>query len=151
MNYPTSDFERVLSKKYNGGGVIDSLMKPFTAERYTGERHAYSLAPSTFLKPMQFMGPHTNLDGILNDDLTPKSNSLPIYKSDYSSMIHDIEYKKAKDNYFKNPTPENRKKQLNNVWKADDKFINEMERDHEEPMAPIAGKLIKTKNSRKKN
>ena len=34
------------------------------------------------------------------------------------------------------------KKQLNNVWKADDKFINEMERDHEEPMAPIAGKLI---------
>ena len=60
-------------------------------------------------------------------------------------MIHDIEYKKAKYNYFKNPPPENRKKQLNNVWKADDKFINEMERDHEEPMAPIAGKLIKTK------
>ena len=64
-------------------------------------------------------------------------------------MIHDIEYKKAKDNYLKNPTPENRKKQLNNVWKADDKFINEMERDHDEPMAPIAGKLIKTKKSRK--
>ena len=49
MNYPISDFERVLSKKYNGCGAIDSLMKPFTAERYTGERHAYSLAPSTFL------------------------------------------------------------------------------------------------------
>ena len=37
------------------------------------------------------------------------------------------------------------KKQLNNVWKADDKFINEMEHDHEEPLAPIAGKLIKPK------
>ena len=124
-------------------------MKPFTAERYTGERHAYSLAPSTFLKPVNFMGPHTNLNERLNDDFTPKNNSLPINKSDYNSMIHDIEYKKASDNYFKNPTPENRKKQLNNVWKAD-KFINEMERDHEEPMAPIAGKLIKTKNFSKK-
>ena len=49
MNYPISDFDRVLLKKYNGGGVIDSLMKPFTAERYTGERQAYSLSPSTFL------------------------------------------------------------------------------------------------------
>ena len=89
MNYPISEFDRVLSKKYNGGGVIDSLMKPFTAERYTGERHAYSLAPSTFLKPMNFMGPHTNLDERLNDDLTPRNNSLPINKSDYNSMIHD--------------------------------------------------------------
>ena len=90
MNYPISDFERVLSKKYNGGGVIDSLIKPFTAERYTGERHAYSLAPSTFLNPMQFMGPHTNLDGRLNDDLTPKNSSLPINKSDYNATIYNI-------------------------------------------------------------
>ena len=49
-------------KKYNGCGVIDSLMKPFTYEKYPGERHAYALAPSTFLKPMNFMGPHTNLN-----------------------------------------------------------------------------------------
>ena len=70
---------------------------------------------------------------------------MPVNKSDYNSMIHDIEYKKAKYNYFKNTTPENCKKQLNNVWKADDKFINEMEHDHEELMAPIAGKMIKTK------
>ena len=101
MNYPISDFERVLPKKYNGGGVIDSLMKPFRAERYTGERHAYSLAPSTFLKPKNFMGPHTNLNETLNDDLTPKSTSLPKNKSDYNSMIHDIVYKNAKDNYLK--------------------------------------------------
>ena len=73
MNYPISDFERVLSKKYNGGGVIDSLIKPFTSERYTGERHAYSLAPSTFLKPMQFIGPRTNLD---EEAMTPIAGKL---------------------------------------------------------------------------
>ena len=146
MNYPINDIDRVLSKKYNGGGVMDSSMKPFTAERCTGERHAFSLASSTFLKPMNFMGPNTNLDERLNDDLTPKNNLLLINKSDYNSMIHDIEYKKAKDNYLKNPTPANRKKQIENIWKADDKFINEMEHDREEPMAPIAAKLIQTKN-----
>ena len=96
MNYPISDFECVLSKKYNGGGVIDSLMKPFTAERYTGERHAYSLAPSTFLKPMQFVGSYTNLDERLNDDLTPKSTSIPLNNADKESMLHDISYYKAK-------------------------------------------------------
>ena len=31
--------------------------------------------------------------------------------------------------------------------KADDKFINEMNNDNEEPMAKVAGKLIQTKNS----
>ena len=62
-------------------------MKPFTAERYTGERHAYLLAPSTFLKPMNFMGPHTNLDERLNDDLTPKSTSLPLNNADKSSTV----------------------------------------------------------------
>ena len=121
-------------------------MKPFTAERYTGERHAFSLTPSTFLKPMSFTGPNTNVDERLNEDLTPKNNSVPINKSDYNSMIHDIEYKKAKYNYLKNPTPANRKKQLENVWNADDKFTDEMEHDDEEPMAPIAAKLIQTKN-----
>ena len=89
MNYPISDFERVLSKKYNGGGVIDSLMKPFTAEKYPGERHAYSLSPSTFLKPMNFMGPHTNLNERLNDDFTPKNNSFMFNLSiKFSKMIH---------------------------------------------------------------
>ena len=61
-------------------------------------------------------------------------------------MIHDIEYKKATDNYLKNPTPENRKQQVKNVWRADDKFINEMNNDNEEPMSKVAGKLIQTKN-----
>ena len=60
-------------------------------------------------------------------------------------MIHDIEYTKAKDNYLKNPRHENRKHQLKNVWRAEDKFVNEMNNVNEEPMAKVAGKLIQTK------
>ena len=52
---------------------------------------------------------------------------------------------------YKNPTPENRKQQLRNVWKADDKFINEMNNDNEEPMAKVAGKLIQTKKFLEQN
>ena len=59
--------------KQHGSGVLDSLMKPFTVERYKNERHARSLAPSTFGKPMNFMGPFTSLiPNRLNPDLTPK-------------------------------------------------------------------------------
>ena len=137
-----SVFDEPISR-YKGCGTIDTLMKPFTYEKYPGERHAYSMAPSTFGRPMNFMRPHTNLNTRLNENLTPKSDALPINKSDYNSMIHDIEYKKANDNYLKSPTPENRKQQLRNVWNADNKFIKEM--DNEEPMAKVAGKLIQKK------
>ena len=146
-----SELDKLISQHHSGGGIIDSILKPFTAERYEGERHAYSLAPSTFGRPMNFMGPHTNLNERLNENLTPKYNSMPLNKSDYNSMIHDIEYKKAKDNYLKNPTPENRKQQLRNAWNADDKFINEMNNDNEEPMAKVAGKLIQTKKFLEQN
>ena len=54
----------------NGCGTIDTLMKPFTYEKYPGEKHAYSMAPSTFGRPMNFMGPRTNLNTILNENLT---------------------------------------------------------------------------------
>jgi len=67
-----SELDKLISKQNRGGGVIDSILKPFTAERYEGERHAYSLAPSTFGRPMNFMGPHTNLNEKLNENLTPK-------------------------------------------------------------------------------
>ena len=92
-----SELDKHISRN-KGCGTIDTLMKPFTHEKYPGERHAYSLSPSTFGKPMKFMGPHTNLNTRLNKNLTPKSDSIPINKSDYISMVHDIEYKKAKYN-----------------------------------------------------
>ncbi len=56
------------NNRINGGSIMDTLMKPFTYEKYAGERHAYSLAPSTFMKPMNFMGPGTGLDIRLNEN-----------------------------------------------------------------------------------
>ena len=132
-------------RRQNGCGVIDTVMKTFTAERYPGERHAYSLASATFGKSMSFMGPGTRLDLRLNQNETPKANSQPLNSADFHSFQHDLAYKHAKDDYMRNPTPENKRKQINKVWRADDKFINDMNHDYEEPMAPIAGKLIKAK------
>ena len=68
-----SELDKLISQHHSGGGIIDSILKPFTAERYPGERQAYSLAPSTFGKPMNFMGPKSNLSARLNENLTPKS------------------------------------------------------------------------------
>ena len=46
------------------------------------------------------MEPHTNLNEGLSEELNPKPNSTPRNTSDFNSMIHDIEYKKTKDNYL---------------------------------------------------
>ena len=80
------------SRFQQGSGVLDTLLRPFTAERFTGERHSYSLAPSTFLKPMNFMGPHTRLDLRLDKNEQPLPSSIPVNKSDYNSYIHDLKY-----------------------------------------------------------
>ena len=97
------------SKLQQGCGILDTLMSPFTAEKFSGERHAYSLSPSTFLKPMNFMGPHTRLDLRLDKNEQPLPSSIPVNKRDYNSYIHDLKYKHAKEDYLKDPTPENKK------------------------------------------
>ena len=132
-------------QKQRGGGVMDSIMSKFTYERFPGERHAISMASDTFGEPMRFMGPGSRLDLRLNPDGTPKSDSQPLNHADFESYKHDVAYDSAKKNYLKNPTPENKKTQLNKVWNADTQFINEMNNDNIEPMAPIAGKLISIK------
>ena len=45
-----------------GSGVFDSLLKPFTVEKYAGERHARSLDAKHFLQGYNFFGPQTQLD-----------------------------------------------------------------------------------------
>ena len=135
-----------ISKKHmQGSGFIDDLLSEFTYERYPGEHHAISKAPATYGVPMNFMGPNTRLDLRLNADGTPKPDSIPINNADFASYVHDLSYYNAKKDYEKKPTPENRKIQLNKVWKADDKFINEMKYDTEEPMAAVAGALKQRK------
>ena len=130
------------SRFQQGSGAIDTLMRPFIAEKFAGERHAYSLSPTTFLKPMNFMGPHTRLDLRLDKNEQPLPSSTPVNKSDYNSYIHDLKYKHAKEDYLKDPTPENKKRQMQKIWQADDNFIRDMNNDQEEPVAKVAGNLI---------
>ena len=60
-----------------------------------------------------FAGPGTKLNKILNDDLTPKQNSLPINRVDEAAMKHDICYLKNKDTQTRNTVcDENMLKQL---------------------------------------
>ena len=82
-------------KFQKGSGVLDSLLKVFTVERYPGERHARSLAPSTFGQPMNFMGPGTRLDIRLDANGQPLPNSTPLNSSDYESYTHNKNYKNA--------------------------------------------------------
>ena len=128
-----------------GSGVMDSIMKKITVEKYPGERHGRSLAPEIFGKPMSYMGPGTRLDIRLDANEQPKPDSQPINHADFASYKHDLAYKHAYDNYVKNPTSENKKQQMQKVWNADDEFVDAMNQDTDEPMAPIAGKLIQLK------
>ena len=41
-------FSSYYGNKQRGSGIMDNLMKPFTYEKYKGERHGYSLNPKTF-------------------------------------------------------------------------------------------------------
>ena len=105
-------------KKQQGSGIMDTLLKPFTFERYKNERHAINENGI----PYNWMGPFTSIKDRTNPDGTYKESSTPISKGDYESYIHDKTYYNAKEDYYKNPTPENRKTQLQIVWNADDKF-----------------------------
>ena len=96
------------------------------------------------------MGPGTRLDLQLNPDGTPKPDSTPKPKSDYASYQHDIAYDRAKKAYEVDKTPGNRRRQLNKIWEADATFVEQMNNDTEEPLAPIAGKLIQTKEQLEK-
>ena len=91
------------------------------------------------------MGPHTRLDLRLDKNEQPLPSSIPLNSSDFNSYIHDLKYKHAKEDYLKDPTPENKKRQMQKVWNADDNFIIDMNNDHEEPMAKVEVNLFKQK------
>ena len=93
------------------------------------------------------MGPGTSIRDRTNPDLTPKIDSLPINKSDYNSMLHDISYFKEQQAYNKD---KDKNKHMHNIWHADDEFIKEMNQDKNEPMAVVAKKLIQTKENLEK-
>ena len=131
-------------RRQQGSGVIDTLMKPFTYEKYKGERHGYSLNPNTFLQPFAYLGPHTAVlererlgDTKVVDDL------------DQYAKNHDYTYLKEKTEYEKD---NNKPKHMSNIWKADDEFVTKAYNSKDEPiMGPLASKLIQTKESLEKN
>ena len=125
---------------------MDTLLKPFTFEKYKNERHAINENGI----PYNWMGPFTSIKDRTNPDGTYKEDSKPISKGDYESYLHDKTYYKAKQDYDKNPTPENRNQQLQKVWNVDDKFVNAMNNITNEKMAPLAGSLISTKQNLEK-
>ena len=50
-----SELDKHISRN-KGCETIDTWMKPFTYEKQSGKRHAYSMALSTLGRPMNFLG-----------------------------------------------------------------------------------------------
>ena len=51
----------VFSEKITGNGIMDSLMKNFTAHKYPGENHACSMDPKHIGQSYNWVGPDTNI------------------------------------------------------------------------------------------
>ena len=129
--------------KQKGSGIIDSLMKNFTFEKYPGERHGYSLNPNTFMKPFSYVGPGTVVK--LREQL---GDNVPLDDLDKFAKEHDYAYLREKEAYDRD---HDRQKHINNVWAADDKFVNQAANSKNEViMGPIASKLIQTKENLEK-
>ena len=132
------------SRRQKGSGVIDTLMKPFTYEKYPGERHGYSLNPQTFLKPFSYLGPHTN---VLERE--KRGDTQVVGDLDQYAKNHDYLYLKEKSEYEKD---HDKAKHMANIWKGDDEFVSKAYNSKDEMiMGPIASKLIQTKESLEKN
>ena len=131
-------------RQQGSGSVIDTLMKPFTYEKYPGERHGYSLNPKTFLTPFAYLGPHTNVLEREKRGDTQVVDDLDQYAKD-----HDYSYLKEKTEY---ENDNNKQKHMVNIWKADDEFVRKAYNSKDEPiMGPLSSKLISTKESLEKN
>ena len=132
------------SKNQKGGGIMDTLMKPFTYEKYKGERHGYSLNSKTFLTPFAYLGPHT---AVLERE--KRGDTQVVDDLDQYAKDHDYSYLKEKTEYEKD---HDKQKHMANIWKADDEFVRKSYNSKDEPiMGPIASKLIQTKENLEKH
>ena len=137
------------SRKQQGKGIVDTLLSPFTVEKYQGEKHARSLDPEHFLQGYNFVGPSSRLDIRLNPDETPKTDSMPLNALDRSAYKHDLAYKHELEGFKKD---HNKAKHIKNVWNADREFINEAENQTDDTiMGNLSSKLIETKMNLEEN
>ena len=131
-------------QRKTGGGIMDTLMKPFTVQKYGNEHHGRSLDPKHFMQSFSFLGPGTELKirEKLHDD-------IPLNDLDNTAKEHDYAYLHEKEEYNKD---HDKKKHINSIWTADDKFIERAKNSHDDQvMGKIASNLIATKESLEKN
>ena len=127
----------VFSEKISGNGVMDSLMKNFTAHKYPGENHAYCTNPKHIGQNYKWVGPGTDISTRkkLHDD-------IHLNKLDAAAKKHDYAYLHEKEEYLK----DHKKKHINNVWKADEEFIDESNNQNDDPViGKISANLIRAK------
>ena len=136
-------FSKTYGNKQRGSGIMDNLLKPFTYEKYTGEHHGYSLNPKTFLQPFSYTGPGT---AVLERE--KRGDTQVLGDLDKYSKKHDYTYLREKTEYGKD---HNKQKHIQNIWKADDEFIENARNSKDEPiMGHLAAKLISTKRTLEK-
>ena len=125
-------------RKMNGGGVIDSMMRPFTVSRYPGEHHARSLDPNHFMQGYTYVGPGTQVRH--RDQI---GDNIALNDLDRTAEAHDRAYLREKEEYNRD---NNKPKHIKNVWHADDVFINKAQNSRDDPiMGKISSRLISTK------
>ena len=66
---------------------MDTLMKPFTVQKYGNEHHARSLDPKHFMQGYNFVGPQTELK--LREQL---HDNIPLNDLDRTAKEHDYAY-----------------------------------------------------------
>ena len=109
-----------------------------TFHKYPGENHAYSMDPKHIGQNYNWVGPGTDISTRekLHDD-------IPLNKLDAAAKKHDYAYLHEKEEYIKD---HDKKKHINNVWKADQEFIDESNNQNDDPvMGKISSNLIRAK------
>ena len=128
----------ISKRKINGGGVIDSLMSPFTVNKYGNERHTRSLDPKHFMQGYSFVGPQTEIK--LRDRL---GDNIALNDLDRTAEVHDRSYLREKSEYERD---HNKPKHIKNVWHADDVFIDKARNSRDDPITgKISSRLIQAK------
>jgi hypothetical protein len=119
----------------NSRGAFDTLMKPFTASKYSQERHARSLDPMHLFQGYSFVGPGTELH--LRNQL---EDATPLNSLDRAAKAHDNAYGKEAQEYS---VDRNKNKHMQNIWSADSSFIASTFLNRDDPiMGTIGAGLI---------
>ena len=107
----------ITKRHIQGSGIMDTLMAPFTVNKYGNERHARSLDPNHLLESYRYTGPFTEVlkREQLHDDTALNSLDLASKSHGYAYIREQQEYNKDHD----------KSKHLNNIWKAYDRFITQ--------------------------